>query len=201
MEAVSRRPISKFPRLTGSIAAGRSREVQVRRIIVGVSGSPGSLQALRYAAGLARSGNAVLTPVLAWTPPGGELADRRSPCEPLRAAWKQAAWERLWRAVELAIGGPPADLEFAPEIIRGAAGKVLSDVARQPGDVLVVGAGKRGALQLTARRVSTYCIGHARCPVIAVPPPELAAEMHGWHGWMQRHRMHPEDVDLHATDA
>jgi nucleotide-binding universal stress UspA family protein len=143
----------------------------------------------------------VLTPVLAWTPPGGELADRRAPCEPLRATWKQAAWDRLWHAVELALGGPPADLEFAPEVVRGEAGQVLSDLARQPGDVLVIGAGKRGALRLTARRVSRYCLGHAHCPVIAVPPPELAAEMHGLHGWMQRHRMHPEDADLHVTDA
>jgi hypothetical protein len=115
--------------------------------------------------------------------------------------WRQAAWDRLWHAVDLAIGGPPDDLEFAPEVVRGNAGEVLSDFARQPGDVLVIGAGRRGALRLTACKASGYCLGHARCPVIAVPPPELAAELHGLHGWMQRHRMHPEDVDLHVTDA
>jgi nucleotide-binding universal stress UspA family protein len=172
-----------------------------RRVIAGVSGSPGSLQALRYAAALARSDSAVLAAVLAWTPPGGEIADRRAPCPPLRSAWKKAAWERLWHAVDLAIGGPPADLEFAPEVICGPAGEVLSDFAQQPGDVLVIGAGRRGALRLTACKVSKYCVGHAHCPVIAVPPPELAAELHGLHGWRQRHRMHPEDADLHATGA
>jgi nucleotide-binding universal stress UspA family protein len=129
------------------------------------------------------------------------MADRRAPCEPLRVAWRQAAWDRLWQAVDLAIGGPPADLELAPEVIRGPAGQVLSDLASQPGDVLVIGAGRRGALRLTAGKVGKYCVGHARCPVIAVPPPDLAAEMHGWHAWVQRHRMHPENVDLHVTDA
>ncbi|HSR85202.1 MAG TPA: universal stress protein [Streptosporangiaceae bacterium] len=175
--------------------------MRARRVIAGVSGSPGSLQALRYAAGLARTDDSVLAPVLAWTPPGGELADRRAPCPQLRTAWKQAAWERLWQAIGLAIGGPPADLEFAPSIVRGPAGLVLSDLASEPGDVLVIGAGRRGALRMTACKVSKYCLGHARCPVIAVPPPELAAELHGFHGWMHRHRMQPEDADLHATDV
>jgi nucleotide-binding universal stress UspA family protein len=172
-----------------------------RRVIVGVSGSPGSLQALRYAAALARSDSAVLTPVLAWMPPGGDFADRRAPSPELRKAWKQAAWDRLWRAVELAIGGPPADVVFFPEIVRGEPGQVLSDIAQQPGDVLVIGAGRRGALRLTARRVSKYCLGHAHCPVIAVPPAELATELHGLHGWRQRHRLHPDDADVHATGA
>src|SRR5271166_5021594 len=116
MDAVSGRPIRRFPRLTCSVAAGRSREVYVRRVIAGVSGSAGSLQALRYAAEMARSDDAVLAPVLAWTPPGGELADHRAPCPELRRAWTQAAWDRLWKAIELGIGGPPADLAFTPQV-------------------------------------------------------------------------------------
>ncbi len=172
-----------------------------RRVIAGVSGSAGSLQALRYAAEMARSESAVLAPVLAWTPPGGELADRRAPCPQLRSAWTQAAWDRLWRAIDLAIGGPPVDLAFTPQVGRGPAGQVLSDAAAQPDDVLVIGAGRRGAGRLTACSVSRYCLAHARCPVIAVPPPELAAEVHGLHGWRLRHRVHPGDADLHAADA
>jgi nucleotide-binding universal stress UspA family protein len=175
--------------------------VHARRIIAGVSGSAGSLQALRYATAMARTESAVLVPVLAWTPPGGELADRRSPCPQLRSAWTQAAWDRLWRAIDLAIGGPPADLAFTPQIGRGPAGQVLSDAATQPDDILVIGAGRRGARRLTACSVSRYCLGHAHCPVVAVPPPELAAEVHGLHGWRRRHRVQPEDADLHVADA
>jgi nucleotide-binding universal stress UspA family protein len=51
----------------------------IGRVIVGASGSPGSLQALRYAEELARAHDATLIPALAWVPPGGDLADRRAP--------------------------------------------------------------------------------------------------------------------------
>ena len=174
----------------------------VRRVIAGVSGSAGSLQALRYAAEMARSEGALLAPVLAWTPPGGDLADRRAPCPPLRRAWTQAAWDRLWQAIDLGIGGPPADIEFSPQIGRGVAGEVLSQLATEPGDVLVIGAGRRGmARRLTACAVSRYCLGHALCPVIAVPPARLAAEATGLHGWRLRHRLQAGDADLHAADA
>ena len=176
--------------------------MQVRRVVVGVSGSAGSLQALRYATELARSHNAVLTPVLAWAPPGGDLADRRSPCPPLRTIWKQAAWDRLWKAIDLAIGGPPADLSFSPAVVRDDAGQVLTDTATRSGDILVIGAGRHGALRrLLACKVSRYCLAHASCPVIAVPPTQLAAHAHGMHGWMLRHRIHPQDADLHAADS
>ena len=175
--------------------------MHARRVIAGVSGSAGSLQALRYATEMARTESAVLVPVLAWTPPGGELADRRAPNPQLRSAWTQAAWERLWRAIDLAIGGPPADLAFTPQIGRGPAGQVLTDAATQPNDILVIGAGRRGARRLTACSVCRYCLGHAHCPVIAVPPPELAAEVHGLHGWRLRHRVQPDDADLHVADA
>lgn len=173
----------------------------VRRVIVGVSGSAGSLQALRYAAEIARSDAAMLAPVLAWTPPGGELADRRAPCPELRLAWTDAARDRLSRAIELAIGGPPAELAFCPQIFRGPAGQVLSELAAEPGDVLVISAGRRGVIRLAASKVSRYCLGHARCPVIAVPPSQLALEAHGLHGWRLRHRMQARDADLHAADA
>jgi nucleotide-binding universal stress UspA family protein len=175
--------------------------VYVRRVMAGVSGSAGSLQALRFAAELARTENAELAPVLAWTPPGGEMADRRAPCPQLSRAWTQAAWDRLWQTVELAIGGPPADVAFQPEVVRGQPGEVLIQLATQPGDVLVIGAGRRGAGRLTACKVSRYCLSHARCPVIAVPPAQLAAEAHGLHGWLLRHRLQPSDADLHSADA
>ncbi len=40
----------------------------IRRVIVGASGSPASLRALRYAEELARANDALLIPVLAWIP-------------------------------------------------------------------------------------------------------------------------------------
>jgi nucleotide-binding universal stress UspA family protein len=176
--------------------------VYVQRVIAGLSGSAGSLQALRYAAEMARCHDAALVPVLAWQPPGGQLADRRYPCAELRSAWKQAAWDRLWRAIDLAIGGPPDDLRFNPQIVQGEAGAALTLLAREAGDVLVVGAGRRGALRRVASgRVARYCIGRGASPVIAVPPGQLAAQARGLRSWMHRHRLQPEDARLHAADA
>jgi hypothetical protein len=56
----------------------------VGRVIVGASGSPGSLHALRYAEGLARAHGAALVPVLAWDTPGGDYAVRVAPSGQLR---------------------------------------------------------------------------------------------------------------------
>lgn len=174
----------------------------VRRVITGLSGSAGSLQALRYATEMAGYHEAALVPVLAWIPPGGEVADRRHPCPQLRDEWNRAAWERFWRAVELGIGGPPDGLGFMPQVVKGEPGLALTQIAAQPGDVLVIGAGRHGsARRALACKVSRYCVGHAACPVICVPPPALAAEAHGLRGWMARHRLDPEDALPHGADA
>lgn len=173
----------------------------VRRVIAGVSGSAGSLAALRHAAAMARTEGAELMPVIAWLPPGGDLADRRFPCQQLRVAWREAAQDRLWSAISLAIGGPPDDVPFSPKTVRGEPGEVLSALSTEPGDLLVIGTGRRGPGRLFGSHVSRYCLAHAHCPVIAVPPSELAAQLHGVHGWRLLHRMQPGDADLHAADA
>ncbi len=147
------------------------------RIITGASGSPGSLQVLRYARHLARDLDAALVPVLAWLPPGGDLADRRTPCQELHRLWAQDACRRLQDTLNLAWGDPPADLPVQPVIHRGRPGPALVDAACRPGDLLVVGAGRRSALaRITHGRVSRYCLAHARCPVLTVPPLPLARE-------------------------
>jgi nucleotide-binding universal stress UspA family protein len=171
----------------------------VRRVVAGVSGSPGSLQAMRYAAGLARACDATLIPVLAWMPPGGDLADRSHPSPYLREIWRDAAWHRLWYALELALGSVPDEVRSAARVLRGDAGAVLVHVASYEGDVLVLGTGRRGAVgRLLACRVSRYCLAHARCPVVAVPPSDLARLGHGLRGWALRHRVlsHEESVRL-----
>jgi nucleotide-binding universal stress UspA family protein len=175
--------------------------VRVNRVVTGLSGSAGSLQALRLAAEMARDHQAELIPVLAWTPPGGENADRRCPCETLRALWREAAWEQLWAAVNLSLGGPPADVMFSPQAIRGAAGEVLTWTAREPSDMLVIGAGRHGPGRILRSSTARYCLAHASCPVIAVPPSELAARAHSLGGRLARHRLNADDAELHSTIA
>ena len=158
----------------------------VRRVVVGVSGSPASIRALRIAAEHTRRTGALLLAVHAWVPPGGDLQERRAPSPELRAIWKRAALERL----ESAGGGPPADVSVEHVVGRGKTGPVLLDLADSPEDLLVVGAGRRGAVtRLWSGRVTRYCQARAQCLVLVVPPPALAnSRWNRLNGWSFRRR-------------
>jgi nucleotide-binding universal stress UspA family protein len=161
----------------------------VRRVIVGTSSSPGSLPALRYAAGLAWRADAPLIAVHAWVPPGGDLAERGRPSPELRVLWAKAAGERLRAALGAAWGAAAPDgLDVQAAVLRGEPGPVLVDVAWHTDDLLVVGAGRRSLLgRLRHGRVSRYCVARARCPVLAVPPPDLRRRT-GLRVWSLRRR-------------
>ena len=169
----------------------------VRRVFAGVHGSLGSLQALRYAAEEARHRGARLLPVIAWVPPGGDLAERRQPNLYLRKMWREAAQTRLWDAFDMGLGGLPEDLSIEALVVRGPAGPVLADCADDPDDLLVIGTGRRGLRRAMGRSVSRYCVAHAHCPVVAVPPSALMQETsHRLHIWPRKQRLpaldHPE---------
>jgi Universal stress protein family len=56
----------------------------------------------------------------------------------------------------------------------------LVSAASAPGDLLIVGSGRRRALtRIAGGRVSRYCLAHARCPVLTIAPPPLARETRG----------------------
>ena len=144
------------------------------RVITGVSGSPRSLPALRYAAALAHDHSATLIPVLAWLPPGSELAYCKCPSGTLRPVWEQDARERLEAALAAAYGGIPAEVTTETLVARGEAGQVLVHTASWPGDLLVIGTGRQGSLgRWMGGAVSRYCLAHAVGPVLAVPPSTL----------------------------
>jgi len=165
----------------------------VRRIIVGVHGSLGSLQALRSATEEARLRNVPVTAVIAWLPPGGDLAERRSPSPYLRKVWRDAAWQRLWAAFDAGLGGLPADIEIKPVVARGEAGPVLAGLANRADDLLILGTGRRGPTRSLRRSVARYCLRHAACQVLAVPPTQLMSEVRaGWHPF--RHTRVPATV-------
>ena len=150
----------------------------VSRLIVGTSGSPGSLQALRYGESLARAHDAVLIPVIAWELPGGDRTHRIGGSHALAKACQELACQQLRDALSAVWGEIPGDPLVQPQVERGPAGWVLVNLASRPGDILVVGAGRPGALaRMAFSRVSRYCLTHARCPVMAIPPPSLASEL------------------------
>ena len=169
----------------------------VGRVLVGTSGSPGSLHALRYGEGLARTLDAVLIPVIAWELPGGERAHRAGTSRELGRACRDLACQQLRDALMAVWGEVPDDPRVQPHIERGPAAWVLVNLASRLDDVLVVGAGRRGTLgRLACSKVSRYCLAHALCPVIAIPPPALAGELrHGRLAWaFRRWSLTPEQV-------
>ena len=152
------------------------------RVVVGVSGSLGSVTALRRAATEARLREAELWPVLAWEPPGGELAARRSPPPaPLVQEWRRTARERRADVLDQVFGDTGAGIPLHGVVVRATPGLALVETADRDEDILVVGAGRRGWRRLFSGRVTRYCLTHAHCPVLAVPPSPLADALTSAH--------------------
>ncbi|MGW2962139.1 universal stress protein [Streptomyces sp. NPDC001220] len=159
------------------------------RVVVGVSGSLGSVTALRRAAAEARRREAELWPVLAWEPPGGELAARHSPTPPaLVEEWQRLARRRLLVVLGEVFGeATPAGVPLHGLVVRATPGLALVETADRDDDVLVVGAGRRGWHRAFSGRVTRYCLTHAHCPVLAIPPSPLedalasAHRRNSWH--------------------
>ncbi|MBH1934512.1 universal stress protein [Streptomyces sp. AV19] len=147
----------------------------VERVVVGVDGSAGSVAALRQGAREAARHGAVLCPVFAWSPPGGEAADAVNPAPAdVRAHWEQAAEAVLRRTCEAALGpdAPTAGITgFRPRTVRADAGAALVALSHHGTDLLVMGAGSHGVLHRFVRgSVSRHCLRHAACPVLVVRP-------------------------------
>lgn len=153
-----------------------------RRIIVGVSGSIGSLQALREAVGQARTCGGDVHAVMAWTPPSGEVVNPGAALPPLLDLWADEAFRRLRKAFDEALGGPPDDVPVLLHVVRGHPGSVLVRLADRPDDLIVVATGTGGRLHRALwGSVSRYCVSHAPCRVLVVPPPELLRQCRrGW---------------------
>ena len=139
-------------------------------VVVGIDGSVGSQEALRFAATEARLRKAKLKLVTAWAltyvaAPIGMMApidDALLPelQENARAVLDQAVKEVL---------GDTAGLEIEKVIAEGSPAQVLVDAA-QGADLLVVGTrGHGGFVGLLLGSVSQQIAHHAPCPVVIVP--------------------------------
>ncbi|MFI1168504.1 universal stress protein [Streptomyces sp. NPDC020801] len=160
-----------------------SRPSSAARVVVGVSGSLGSLTALGLAAREARCRGAELWPVLAWEPPGGDLAARRSPAAAVMVEeWERQARERLLKALCDVFGSTGPGLPGQALVARGAPGPALVRIADRKDDLLVVGAGRRNRLhRALSPSVGRCCLAHATCPVLTVPPSPLQAALAAVH--------------------
>ncbi|MFJ6514595.1 universal stress protein [Streptomyces sp. NPDC091406] len=164
-----------------------------QRVVVGVNGSLGSLAALHRAAAEAQERNADLHVVLAWQLPGGGLGGRATYGAAVLRECREAAVEdlRTILGTSFAVRGPGVTLSGLT--VRGEPGAVLVEAARSADDLLVVGAGRRGRWFPGLRpSVTRYCLTHATCSVLAVPPNPLEAELAAVHGttWSLPHMPH-----------
>jgi nucleotide-binding universal stress UspA family protein len=142
------------------------------RVIVGVNDCLAGLQALRCAVAEARRRQASLCAVRAWTMPyaGQGVAPR---------TWRQEMVDdaalAVYGAFATALGGTPEDLNVRVLAPEGGIGRCLVDLADRDDDLLVVGdCQRRGVRRVRSRSVARFCVRHAICPVLVVPPPALA---------------------------
>ncbi len=132
----------------------------VPRIVVGVDGSPDSLNALRWALDLAEERKADVTVVQAWHPSAVHTIAHA-------AADKDDSERVLNEIVEAHTRG---GLKVTPVHVEGSAAAVLIDTSKGA-DLLVVGSrGRGGFTSLLLGSVSSQCVHHAPCPVLVVRP-------------------------------
>lgn len=124
-------------------------------IVVGVDGSPGAIQALRFAVSEARLRGAGVRAVAVWEL-GGNL--------------EQGARDRVRHALD-EIGDLVAGVDTETVVREGSPPQVLLEEA-QDADLLVLGTrGLGGFRGLLLGSVSQQCGHHTPCPLVIVPHP------------------------------
>ena len=143
------------------------------KVVVGLDTSPAAAQALRWAASYARAVGADLHAVHAYIGPQKDAVPL--PSEPAPRGERPRALQ------------PPEDIRQLFASVQPEAGWTVTCFAGDPGpilrrqsedaDLLVVGTGEHVGLgRLLVGSVSHQCLTHARCPVVAVPSPQLIEE-------------------------
>lgn len=139
-------------------------------IVVGVDGSEGSIDALRWASGEAALRKAKLRAVIVW-----EYAYAYGAMEPAFVIPSETLEKEARTTLEKTIAAAFADPAVAASVERvvtsGSASKAMID-ASENADLLVVGArGHGGFLGLLLGSTSDQVVKHAACPVVVVRTP------------------------------
>jgi nucleotide-binding universal stress UspA family protein len=140
-----------------------------------VDDSPAGLAALRWAVGLARSRGAQLMAVRVWGL-GMRHGGHRGPGNghghvvlAFPGAQQRKVAANLTKQALRAAGGIPNDLDMIIETPEGNPGPVLTGIATEARDVLIVGSRRGHRLERALHgSISAYCTRHSRCPVTVV---------------------------------
>lgn len=153
-------------------------------VVVGVDGSTGAREALRWALSEGRLRNAPVRVVHAWT--FGYIGSSvegfaywEGPISPYSSSagidlsdMRSAAEELLERSLAK-VGDETEGVEIERQVVQGAAAAILVS-AVDPTDLLVVGSrGHGGFVGLLLGSVSQQCVHHAPCPVVVVHASKL----------------------------
>lgn len=139
------------------------------RIVVGIDGSPESVQALRWALAEAKLRGAALCVVHTWAYPyiaAGPGLDPGLDADMIDNA--ETVAKELVRGELDDLGDKTVGVDIECVIVEGAAAPALLDAA-EGADLLVVGSrGRGGFTGLLLGSVSQQCAHHASCPVVIV---------------------------------
>ncbi|MGA5822032.1 universal stress protein [Kitasatospora sp. NPDC094028] len=137
------------------------------RIVVGVDGSPASVDALRWAVGQARSRGAVVEALTAWQYP----VATGWPVPVMEFEDLSGSYRKILDDCVREVAGTDPAVEVRALVVEGGAVQCLLDTARGA-ELLVVGSrGHGGFAGALLGSVSQHCVQHAPCPVVVVRHP------------------------------
>lgn len=140
------------------------------RIVVGVDGSPSSLEALRWAVRQAEATGGTVQAVIAWQYPSA-IAGGGFGWAPLGILeppdYAEIAQKVLAQAIAT-VDAPGRGIRISTLVREGSAAPVLIDAAADA-DLLVVGSrGHGGFAGALLGSVSRHCVQHARCSIVVI---------------------------------
>lgn len=155
---------------------------RVPAVVVGVDGSTGAQEALRWALAEGLLRNAPVRVVHAWTfsyisTTADAFAYWDGSLRPYTSGEADlsdlhAAAEELLERSLVDVGQEADGVEIERLVVQGAAAAILVSVVT-PADLLVVGSrGHGGFVGLLLGSVSRQCVHHAPCPVVVVHAPK-----------------------------
>lgn len=157
-------------------------------VVVGVDGSPASYTALRWALWHVGCTGGQLRAVRCFRPVAVPRWEAAVTGEPVRASAEQQvqAQRELDQVVAAAMLRVTNEVALRRRVVRGLPGPALVAEARGA-SLLVVGSHDHRPLRrFTHGSVSAYCIQHASCPVLVIPPATGIRGMSRMHSVSRR---------------